>query len=70
VVTQVWSTSELAANAGTAQACKRVPEAESEGAARRAIAAVPSPAGGPRERARALMAPLDRLGPAKEVAQI
>jgi len=46
-------------------------EAESEGAARRTVAAVPSPAlAVPASLHASLMARLDRLGPAKEVAQI
>jgi predicted ATPase len=46
-------------------------EAESEGAARRAVAAVPAPAMAiPASLHASLMARLDRLGPAKEVAQI
>ena len=46
-------------------------EAESEGAARRTAAAVPSPAlAVPASLHASLMARLDRLGPAKEVAQI
>ena len=46
-------------------------EAESEGAAERAIAAVPSPSlAVPASLHASLMARLDRLGPAKEVAQI
>jgi predicted ATPase len=50
---------------------KAVLEAESEGAARRTIAAVPSPAlAVPASLHASLMARLDRLGPAKEVAQI
>jgi predicted ATPase len=50
---------------------KEVLEAESEGAARRAIAAVPSPAFAvPASLHASLMARLDRLGAAKEVAQI
>ena len=50
---------------------KAVLEAESEGAAQRTAAAVPSPAlGGPASLHASLMARLDRLGPAKEVAQI
>jgi class 3 adenylate cyclase/predicted ATPase len=50
---------------------KAVLEAESEGAARRAVAAVPSPAlAVPASLHASLMARLDRLGPAKEVAQI
>jgi class 3 adenylate cyclase/tetratricopeptide (TPR) repeat protein len=50
---------------------KAVLEAESEGAARRAVAAVPSPAMAvPASLHASLMARLDRLGPAKEVAQI
>ena len=50
---------------------KAVLEAESEGAARRTTAAVPSPAlAVPVSLHASLMARLDRLGPAKEVAQI
>ena len=50
---------------------KAVLEAESEGAAERAIAAVPSPSlAVPASLHASLMARLDRLGPAKEVAQI
>jgi class 3 adenylate cyclase/predicted ATPase len=50
---------------------KAVLEAESEGDARRAAAAVPSPAlGVPASLQASLMARLDRLGPGKEVAQI
>jgi predicted ATPase len=50
---------------------KAVLEAESEGAARRSVAAVPSPAlAVPASLHASLMARLDRLGPAKEVAQI
>jgi predicted ATPase len=50
---------------------KAVLEAESEGAAQRAVAGVPSPALSVPARLHAsLMARLDRLGPAKEVAQI
>ncbi len=50
---------------------KAVLEAESEGAAERAIAAVPSPATAvPASLHASLMARLDRLGPAKELAQI
>jgi class 3 adenylate cyclase/predicted ATPase len=50
---------------------KAVLEAESEGAARRMAAAVPSPRlGVPASLHASLMARLDRLGPAKEVAQI
>jgi predicted ATPase len=50
---------------------KAVLEAESEGVARRTIAAVPSPALAlPATLHASLMARLDRLGPAKEVAQI
>ena len=50
---------------------KAVLEAESEGEARRAAAAVPSPAlAVPASLHASLMARLDRLGPAKEVAQI
>jgi hypothetical protein len=46
-------------------------EAESEGAAERAIASVPSPSlAVPASLHASLMARLDRLGPAKEVAQI
>jgi class 3 adenylate cyclase/tetratricopeptide (TPR) repeat protein len=46
-------------------------EAESEGAAERAVAAVPSPSlAVPASLHASLMARLDRLGPAKEVAQI
>jgi predicted ATPase/class 3 adenylate cyclase len=48
---------------------KAVLEAEGEGAVERAIAAVPSPAV-PASLHASLMARLDRLGPAKEVAQI
>jgi predicted ATPase len=50
---------------------KAVLEAESEGAARRTVAAVPSPVlAVPASLHASLMARLDRLGPAKEVAQI
>jgi class 3 adenylate cyclase/predicted ATPase len=50
---------------------KAVLEAESEGEARRTVAAVPSPAlAVPPSLHASLMARLDRLGPAKEVAQI
>jgi predicted ATPase len=50
---------------------KAVLEAESEGEAQRATAAVPSPAlAVPASLHASLMARLDRLGPAKEVAQI
>ena len=50
---------------------KAVLEAESEGAVRRTVAAVPSPAlAVPASLHASLMARLDRLGPAKEVAQI
>ena len=50
---------------------KAVLEAESEDAARRSVAAVPSPAlAVPASLHASLMARLDRLGPAKEVAQI
>ena len=50
---------------------KAVLEAESDGAARRTVAAVPSPAlAVPASLHASLMARLDRLGPAKEVAQI
>jgi class 3 adenylate cyclase/tetratricopeptide (TPR) repeat protein len=50
---------------------KAVLEAESEGEARRAAAAVPSPAlAVPATLHASLMARLDRLGPVKEVAQI
>ena len=50
---------------------KAVLEAESEGAAQRTAAAVPSPAlAVPASLQASLMARLDRLGPAKEVAQI
>src|SRR5450631_2617798 len=50
---------------------KAVLEAESEGAARRTVAAVPSSAlAVPASLHASLMARLDRLGPAKEVAQI
>src|SRR5262249_253995 len=50
---------------------KAVREAESEGAARRTVAAAPSPAlAVPASLHASLMARLDRLGPAKEVAQI
>src|SRR6202040_854931 len=50
---------------------KAVLEAESEGAARRMVAAVPAPAlAVPESLHASLMARLDRLGPAKEVAQI
>ena len=50
---------------------KAVLEAESEGAAQRTTAAVPSPpAAVPASLHASLMARLDRLGPAKEVAQI
>ena len=50
---------------------KAVLEAESEGEARRTVAAVPSPPlAVPASLHASLMARLDRLGPAKEVAQI
>ena len=50
---------------------KAVLEAETEGAARRTLAAVPSPAlAVPASLHASLMARLDRLGPSKEVAQI
>ena len=50
---------------------KAVLEAEGEGEARRTIAAVPSPAlAVPPSLHASLMARLDRLGPAKEVAQV
>jgi len=50
---------------------KAVLEAETEGEARRAVSAVPSPAlAVPASLYASLMARLDRLGPAKEVAQI
>ena len=50
---------------------KAVLEAESEGAAQRTAAAIPSPAlAVPASLQASLMARLDRLGPAKEVAQI
>jgi predicted ATPase len=50
---------------------KAVLEAESEGAARHTVAAVPSPALAiPASLHASLMARLDRLGPAKELAQI
>ena len=50
---------------------KAVLEADSEGAARRTVAAVPSPTlAVPASLHASLMARLDRLGPAKEVAQI
>jgi class 3 adenylate cyclase/predicted ATPase len=50
---------------------KAVLEAESDGAARRAVAAVPPPAMAiPASLHASLMARLDRLGPAKELAQI
>jgi predicted ATPase len=50
---------------------KAVVEAKSEGAARRTVAAVPSPAlAVPASLHASLIARLDRLGPAKEVAQI
>jgi class 3 adenylate cyclase/predicted ATPase len=50
---------------------KAVLEAENEGAARRTVAAVPSPTlAVPASLHASLMARLDRLGPAKEVAQI
>ena len=50
---------------------KAVLEAESEGEARRTVATVPSPAlAVPASLHASLMARLDRLGPAKEVAQI
>ena len=50
---------------------KAVLEAESEGAAGRTVAAVPSPASAvPASLHASLMARLDRLGPTKEVAQI
>jgi class 3 adenylate cyclase len=50
---------------------KAVLEAESEGAAQRTVAAVPSPAlAVPASLHASLMARLDRLGPAKELAQM
>jgi hypothetical protein len=50
---------------------KAVLEAEGEGAAAQAVSMVPSPAlGVPASLHASLMARLDRLGPAKEVAQI
>ena len=50
---------------------KAVLEAESEDEARRTVAAIPSPAlAVPASLQASLMARLDRLGPAKEVAQI
>ena len=50
---------------------KAVLEAESEGEARRTVVAIPSPAlAVPASLHASLMARLDRLGPAKEVAQI
>ena len=50
---------------------KAVLEAESEGEARRTVGAVPSPAlAVPASLHASLMARLDRLGPAKEVAQV
>ena len=50
---------------------KAVLEAQSEGAAERAIAAVPSPTTAvPASLHASLMAQLDRLGSAKDVAQI
>jgi class 3 adenylate cyclase len=50
---------------------KAVLEAEGEGAAERALAAVPSPAlAVPASLQASLMARLDRLGPGKEIAQI
>src|SRR4029077_7935643 len=50
---------------------KAVLEAEDEGAAERAVSVVPSPAlAVPASLHASLMARLDRLGPAKEVAQI
>jgi class 3 adenylate cyclase/predicted ATPase len=50
---------------------KAVLEAESEGKARRTAAAIPSPAVAvPASLQASLMARLDRLGPAKEIAQI
>ena len=50
---------------------KAVLEAEGEGEARRTVAAVPSPAlSVPPSLHASLMARLDRLGPAKEVAQV
>jgi predicted ATPase len=50
---------------------KAVMEAESEGAAQRAVAALPPPSlAVPASLHASLMARLDRLGPAKEVAQI
>ena len=50
---------------------KAVLEAESEGAAQRTAAAIPSPAlAVPASLQASLMARLDRLGPAKEIAQI
>jgi class 3 adenylate cyclase/predicted ATPase len=48
---------------------KAVLEAESEGAARRTVAMIPSPVTVPATLHASLMARLDRLGPAKEVAQ-
>jgi len=54
-----------------AQRIRSVVEAESEGAARRTVAALPSLAlAVPASLHASLMARLDRLGPAKEVAQI
>jgi class 3 adenylate cyclase/tetratricopeptide (TPR) repeat protein len=50
---------------------KAVLEAESEGAAERAVAAIPSPSiAVPASLHASLMSRLDRLGPAKEIAQI
>lgn len=50
---------------------KAVLEAESEGAAERAVGAIPSPSVAvPASLHASLMARLDRLGPAKEIAQI
>jgi class 3 adenylate cyclase/tetratricopeptide (TPR) repeat protein len=49
---------------------KAVLEAESEGEARRTAAVIPSPLAVPASLHQSLMARLDRLGPAKEVAQI
>ena len=50
---------------------KAVLEAESEGAAERAVAGIPSPSiGVPASLHASLMSRLDRLGPAKEIAQI
>src|SRR5271168_1927373 len=56
---------------GREETTKAVLEAESEGAARRTVAAVPSSAlSVPASLYASLMARLDRLGPAREAAQI